>query len=397
MRLFAVAGYQWALPWLQSLARLSCLLPMRLCYVLLSPTWGMHQYTADLAGRMQAAGHEVHVVTTRRAPRDRYAPGVTIHTPVAAGNTGFSLDALRPRDLRRLLTTTRALQPDLVHCTGPHLWNPLLLRALRRAGIPTVHTLHDLHPHAGAVYGRLLYLWNGWVRREADHLLVHGQRYRAELLARGKGAKGVTYTPLTHLFVGYAREQALRRFLPEVRYEPWTLCIGRLEAYKGLDVLVEAARRLDSQRLCVVVAGPGRWEQFVRGPLPPNVEVRGRLVEDEEAVDLFARCGLAVLPYVEASQSALVAAAYFFRKPAIVTRAGALPEYVVDGETGWAIPPGDPGALAEALQAALGDPARLAQMGAAGRAWYERQYQAEGIALEEMYAVNVRRSNHFSG
>ena len=67
---------------------------MRLCYVLLSPTFGMHQYTADIANRMANAGHEVHLVTTRRYPPDRYAPGVTVHTPVGERNTGLSLDAL---------------------------------------------------------------------------------------------------------------------------------------------------------------------------------------------------------------------------------------------------------------------------------------------------------------
>jgi glycosyltransferase involved in cell wall biosynthesis len=49
-----------------------------------------------------------------------------------------------------------------------------------------------------------------------------------------------------------------------------------------------------------------------------------------------------VLPYRDATQSALVAHAYFFRKPAIVTRTGALPEYVVEGETGWVVPRADP-------------------------------------------------------
>ena len=42
---------------------------MRICYVVLSPTFGMHQYTADPANRMAAAGHELHLVTTTRAPR----------------------------------------------------------------------------------------------------------------------------------------------------------------------------------------------------------------------------------------------------------------------------------------------------------------------------------------
>jgi glycosyltransferase involved in cell wall biosynthesis len=116
------------------------------------------------------------------------------------------------------------------------------------------------------------------------------------------------------------------------------------------------------------------------------VEVRNRLVGDEEAVELFSRCGLVVLPYVEASQSAQVAAAYFFRKPVIVTCVGALPEYVIEGETGWVLPAEDAQALTDTMQAALQDPARLERMGQAGRAWYDRERKAEGTALQEMYA-----------
>ena len=117
-----------------------------------------------------------------------------------------------------------------------------------------------------------------------------------------------------------------------------------------------------------------------------KVDVRPGLIGDDEAVDLFRRCGLLVLPYRDATQSALVAHAYYFRKPVIITRTGALPEYVIEGETGWVIPPGEPQALAEALREALSDPARLARMGAAGRAWYDRERRAEGMALQQMYA-----------
>jgi glycosyltransferase involved in cell wall biosynthesis len=406
---------------------------MRLCYVLLSPTWGMHQYTADLANRMVGAGHEVHLVTTRSVPRNRYAPTVAIHTPVNTRDTGFSPYGLlsAPFVVHQALSTLRQVAPDVVHVTGVYLVNPLLLRALRRAGVPvphtlpkpqggvpgtravpprqaeavglnedgvpTVHTLHDLHPHLGTAYGRLKYLWNGWVRRRAGHLLVHGQRYQAELVSAGLPPSRVTYTPLTHLFVSHERQRALEQSPPDAGYEPWALFIGRLEEYKGLDVLVEAARRLEgrlakkrarcsSDRVRVVMAGPGHLERYVHGPLPPNVELRAGLAGDDEAVEWFRRCGLVVLPYVEASQSALVAAAYFFRKPVVVSRVGALPEYVVEGETGWVVPPGDPQALAEVLAAALADPHNLARMGRAGRAWYERQRQAEWAALQDMYA-----------
>ena len=62
---------------------------MRICYVLLSPTFGMHQYTADLANRMaqdnrgevDGGSHEVSLVTTKHFPQDRYAPSVTVAPP----------------------------------------------------------------------------------------------------------------------------------------------------------------------------------------------------------------------------------------------------------------------------------------------------------------------------
>jgi glycosyltransferase involved in cell wall biosynthesis len=349
----------------------------------------MHQYTADLANRQQAAGADVHLVTTRQAPLDRYAPEVAVHMPIAISDRGFSPNALRPRELGRLQAAIRDLRPDLVHITGPHLWNPLILNNLRRAGVPTVHTLHDLHPHTGATYGRLLYMWNGWVLRRTGHLLVHGECHEKELVRQGMDPSRLTCTRLTHMFVSHTEAQKLEGSPPQVRYEPWVLFLGRLEAYKGLDVLVEAARRVDPDRVRVLIAGPGDLRALVQGEIPVNVEVRDRLIADHEAMDLFRRCGLLVLPYIEASQSALVAAAYCFCKPVVVTDVGALPEYVVNDRsqapTGWIIAPNDTTALAKVMQASLGDPGRLARMGQAGRDWYERERRAEGQTLHRMY------------
>jgi len=127
--------------------------------------------------------------------------------------------------------------------------------------------------------------------------------------------------------------------------------------------------------------------------LPPHVELRERFIGDEEALDLFRRCGLLVLPYRDASQSALVAAAYFFRKPVLATRVGALAEYVQDGRTGFLVEPGDPAGLARTLSMALADPERLAQLGAAGRAWYDEQRLVEEETLCLMYA-QVAQGNH---
>jgi starch synthase len=360
---------------------------MRICYVLLSPTFGMHQYTADLANRLARLGHDVHLVTTTRVPRDRYSPAVTVHTPLTATNTGFSTEGLRAGALRAVQRAIGALQPDLVHFTGPHLWNILLVRALAACRIPVVHTLHDLDPHRGTRYGALLKVWNGFIIRSAHHILVHGQTYRERLLALGLPADRVTFTPLLHLFLGSARLSPSAETFASVEYQPWALFFGRLERYKGVEHLLTACEMMDGAGASplMVLAGPGNLSDLWAGPLPKRLEVRNRLIADEEAIDLFRRCGLVVLPYIDATQSALIAAAYYFRKPVVVTRTGALPEYVEDGKTGRIVEPGHPAVLARCLDEMLSDPERLAHMGTAGRAWYDAHRSAETEALLRMY------------
>jgi glycosyltransferase involved in cell wall biosynthesis len=249
-----------------------------------------------------------------------------------------------------------------------------------------LHTLHDLDPHHGATYGKLLHLWNGAVLRYATHILVHGERYRDRLEQRGHAGR-VTYTPLLHLFLGSAIESRLD-VKCQVSYEPWALFFGRLERYKGVDDLVTAVDMMNGREKsepCVVVAGPGRLKPLWAGPLPKRLELRNHLVEDEEALDLFRRCGLVVLPYVEASQSALIAAAYYFRKPVVVTRAGALPEYVEEGRTGRIVEPHYPTGLARSIERMLANRAELVRMGTAGRLWYESRRHQETETLFALY------------
>jgi alpha-maltose-1-phosphate synthase len=366
---------------------------MRLTYLLLSPTFGMHQYTADLANRM-VEEHDVHLVTSSRLPRDRYSPAVTIHTPVSFHNSGLSLQSLRLGALDVLDAVLQATRPHLVHVTGPHLWNGLLLRRLKQCGVPAIHTIHDLDAHPGTRLGNLLGLWNRAIVRQADVVLLHGQAYRSRLLAQGVPAGRLAYLPLLHLFLGFERQQALVRprsldnGIPSLAYEPFALFFGRLEAYKGINHLIaafaQASGRLPPPAR-LVLAGPGRLEDVWAGSLPPGVEMANRLIGDEEALDLFSRCSLVVLPYIEATQSALVAAAYYFQKPVIVTGTGALPEYVEHGRTGWIVEKDDPASLERALLAAFCHPERLRLMGAAGRDWYDCQRVQEGVSLRDLY------------
>lgn len=65
--------------------------------------------------------------------------------------------------------------------------------------------------------------------------------------------------------------------------------------------------------------------------------------------------------------------------PVVATRVGGVPELVVDGETGFLVPPSDAAALAAALQRLLDDPELRARLGAAGRARAEEHFALDSF------------------
>jgi glycosyltransferase involved in cell wall biosynthesis len=224
--------------------------------------------------------------------------------------------------------------------------------------------------------------------RLADHILVHGVRYRERLLDMGMPAERLTCTPLLHLFLGHTWLGKVEHLARVVRYDPSVLFFGRLERYKGVDHLLTAWAMMDKsggENARLILAGPGDLEHLWPGPLPSRVEVHNHFIEDVQALEFFRHCGLLALPYMGATQSALIPAAYFFRKPVIATPSGALDEYVEDGKTGWIVEPEHPPSWSRCLSAMLSDVDRLARMGGAGRAWYDARRDAEEKELRRMY------------
>ena len=366
---------------------------MRIAYILLTPTFGMHQYSADFTNRLSAAGHDIHLVTTQNYHHARYSDRVTVHTPAHQHNSGLALAGLKLRELAAVETTIKQIDPDVIHFTGPHIWNAPLVKRLNQAGYPVLHTIHDLDPHHGRQFGWLLHFWNRYILRHADHILVHGAQYAERIANLGVAVEKITHTPLLHLFLSHDNvitltdlEFGVGSDNFEITYEPFALFFGRMERYKGVEHLLSAFAQMeqhDDQYL--VLAGQGKLSEAWLGNLPPNVDMRNRLIDDDEAIDLFRRCSFVVLPYIDATQSALIAAAYFFYKPVLVTRAGALNEYVEQGMTGIIVEPGHPHALARTLTELLASPERVREMGKAGRCWYETIRQTELAQLEVLY------------
>jgi len=170
------------------------------------------------------------------------------------------------------------------------------------------------------------------------------------------------------------------------------LFVGRLRIRKGVEVLLEAMRELrclEGARL--LIAGDGEHRVAL--------ERRASELELGPAVRFLGRCDAArvrgllrgaralVVPSIYEGMPLVVLEAMEAGVPVIASAVSGIPEVVEDGATGWLVPPEAPEALAEALAAALADPAEAARRGAAGRRRIDERFRPAHAAAAWMRQV----------
>lgn len=108
---------------------------------------------------------------------------------------------------------------------------------------------------------------------------------------------------------------------------------GRIEPYKGLDLLVEAFLKLDMQNLKLLIAGSGVIDDSLLKKIKENrnIELINRYIKDEEFQPLLDKVDFVVLPYKSASQSGVIPMCFAYGKTVVATDVGALSEQVPEG------------------------------------------------------------------
>jgi glycosyltransferase involved in cell wall biosynthesis len=172
---------------------------------------------------------------------------------------------------------------------------------------------------------------------------------------------------------------------------PVVLFFGALRPSKGLPDLLEAFAGLPasiSARL-LIVGHPTRRadlaslrQRVSELGIADAVVIDPRYVPNEEVPGLMNLASVVALPYVNATQSAVLHLAHSYGRPVVVTRVGGLAETVDDRVTGLVVPPRSPADLREALQLLLADPALAAAMGNAARARLENERPWNRAAAE---------------
>ncbi len=170
---------------------------------------------------------------------------------------------------------------------------------------------------------------------------------------------------------------------------PRVVAIGRMAEQKGHLVLIEALARLQARgtELRLVLVGDGEMRGTVENAirahgLEGRVELPGWLDEAGVRAALDGAHAL-VLPSFAEGLPMVVMEAMAAGRPVIATWIAGIPELVQDGETGWLVPAGDAGALADALAELAATPAAgLRAMGKAGRARALARHDADAEAAK---------------
>jgi glycosyltransferase involved in cell wall biosynthesis len=179
--------------------------------------------------------------------------------------------------------------------------------------------------------------------------------------------------------------------LPELRgANPLFLSVGRLEAYKGFGDVLAALERLHVRgelpsRWAWVVVGEGpeqeRLAARAAASLAPHVTLAGR-VEDRLLHALYARADVFLHATRYEGSSLVTLEAMAHALPVCATRAGGIPDKVVEGRTGYLSEPGDLEGLACRIRQLARQPEQRRALGDAGRARALALFSYEQLLIE---------------
>jgi glycosyltransferase involved in cell wall biosynthesis len=330
------------------------------------------------------------------------AAAETVWSPTAAAGFGAQLDRVRP---------------DVVHV---HNLFPLLTASVPwqaiRAGVPVVWTAHNLRvtciegtQFRAGTDCRLCH--PGWRVPGIRHGCYRGSAGGSALVTVATGAfRRLARTRMTTIAISRSLRSWLiddAGFAPgrvRVKYnavaapaatgtgpgaagDPTFVFVGKFAPYKGIDLLLDAWRRVSHPRARLRFVGDGPSVDTVRAAAAadPRITWVGQVPASEVPEQLAASRAVLVPSVWDEPFGRVVAEAFALGRPVITTGRGALGE-ITGEDAGWVVGT-DPAALARAIDEAASSDALVAVKGAAGRARHAELFSPEATtaALIDIY------------
>ena len=343
----------------------------------------VHAYSGESVVCCLADAREPHSELCDRLSTEGY-PSVSIPTR----------GAVDPRVLLRFAFAIRRFRPNVVHC---HDYKSAVIAAVvgRPMRLGLIFTVHgDLRATVGAA---ALIRLGHWALRRFDGVVGVSDATASDAREYGVAERRIRLVQNgvdTTRFRPSEARTAARAALDVPEDGVLIGVVGRFSEEKGHAVLLQAVGKLDAPwRLALI--GDGPLESDLRAQasamgITDRTHFLGRREDIEcvyHALDVLAlpshREGLP-LAVVEAGACGL---------PVAATNVGDVARVVLDGETGFLSPAGDPAALSRSLARLCSDGCLRAKLGAAARCHVEKSFSAPAMAAgyERLYREAARK------
>lgn len=382
---------------------------------------GVAQHAASLSKALADEGHNVSVLTLGWKGLKEYErmknfevfriSGLFQKTGLLYGNANYRFHPPVPDPLlvKKIAKYIRKLRPDVIHCHGWIVYS--LLKIRKRFNIPLILTLHDY----GLICPTRTVYRNG-ASCSAVHLPTCLSCSQAKVGMFKAGAmcwallKNKSELKLVDQYIAVsnwvkdAHEKLIN--IPEEKIkvihnffgleeqsekpekaslpDDFILFVGAMKYEKGIDALLKAYRKLNTQvkLLLIGMKRPGYSFQKEDGVILLENQPRHVVME------AWQRCRFGVVPSVWPEPCPTVALeAMACGKAVVASDVGGLRDIVLNGETGILVPPGDVHSLAEAMKTLLANAQLAWGMGKKGQERLKGKFTIEQIVgnIEKVY------------
>ena len=220
----------------------------------------------------------------------------------------------------------------VVHFTMFHLWNLPLMILLRICGCRVIFTVHDFEPHIGDG-GRLMKMAIKSQVFVSSGLVTLNATVKQQVLGASVSRSSQLITCLA-LPPFVSATTASKPLEPDLK-KPMILFIGRISQYKGIDLFLEAAKRLlkKNQEVRIGLSGSGDLSPFLDklSSLESNICIKNHWLSDNEVLDEIKAATLCVLPYIDSTQSGILPTSLALGIPVVITPSPGLVAQLPEG------------------------------------------------------------------
>lgn len=365
---------------------------MKILIISLNREGGTLKCASRLADQL-AKVSDIHAIVSANANQQLLPKKVDL-TKVRTGHSGFDniICTINLVNYLHIFSFIKSYNPDVIHFPVEHGWNIILQSHLKK--YPIVQTIHDPVRHRGEEH-----MFYDLVRHmeliRADRLIVMSRKFQEAFVNFGVGPEYVDVIP--HGAFKFDDEMWPNGASPPPPLKKKILFAGRINRYKGIDVLLKAFALVFQKQpeATLTIVGKGDISEYKRLlETARNVTVINRYVTDRELAEFHAACDFVVAPYIDASQSGVVSLALANNRAVIATRVGGLPEQIDDGETGLLVEPNNVKQLGEAMLSLLNNPEKNLKMASLAKARYLSRFSWKSIAEKTFRTYTLAHQEH---